>query len=300
MQKTIVIGSNGYLGRHLADYLQQQKFATTLYDLQEKSLLTQQPYARLDITQLTHYDQLDASADYIFFMAGLTGTGAGFDRHEDFVRANETGLLNLLQWMRKSGCRARIIYPSTRLIYKGVKDYALKESDAKETKTIYAVNKLAAENLLWMYHNAFDINYTIFRICVPYGNVFGDGFSYGTIGFFISQAEQQGAITLFGDGGIRRTFTHVLDIAAAMVASIGQPKTENEIYNIGGENLSLRQAAQVVADKFGAQIKLVDWPKLALRLESGDTVFDDSKLRKATAYNYRHTLAGSLSLGGVS
>ncbi len=297
MQKAIVIGSNGYLGRHLADYLQQQNFTTALYDLQGKSLLPQQSYARLDITQSVDFDQLDATADFIFFMAGLTGTGAGFDRHEEFIRANETGLLNLLQWMRKSGCRARIVYPSTRLVYKGVKDYALKESDAKEGKTIYAVNKLAAENLLWMYHNAFDIQSTIFRICVPYGNVFGGGFSYGTIGFFITQAEQQGAITLFGDGSIRRTFTHVSDIAAAMIASIRQPKAENEIYNIGGENLSLLQAAQLVADKFGSQIKFVDWPELALRLESDDTVFDDSKLRKATGYNYRHTLAGWLGLG---
>ena len=295
MQKAIVIGSNGYLGRHLADYLQQQNYVTALYDLQEKSLLPDQPYARLDITQAADFDQLDAAADYLFFMAGRTGTNVGFDQHQDFVRANETGLLNLLQWMRKSGCRARIIYPSTRLIYKGVKDYALKETDAKETKTIYAVNKLAAENLLWMYHNAFDINYTIFRICVPYGNVFGGGFSYGTIGFFISQAEQQGAITLFGDGSIRRTFSHVSDIAAAMVATISQPKTENEIYNVGGENRSLLQAAQLVADKFGAQIKFLDWPEQALRLESGDTVFDDSKLHKATGYNYRHTLAGWLS-----
>lgn len=295
MQKAIVIGSNGYLGRHLADYLQQQNYASALYDLQEKSLLPDQLYSRLDITQASDFDQLDAASDFIFFMAGLTGTGAGFDRHEEFIRANETGLLNLLQWMRKTGCRARIIYPSTRLIYKGVKDCALKESDAKETKTIYALNKLAAENLLWMYHNAFDLNYTIFRICVPYGNVFGGGFSYGTVGFFISQAQQQGAITIFGDGSIRRTFTHVSDIAAAMVASIQLAETENNIFNIGGENLSLRQAAQLVADKFGVQIKLVDWPKLALSLESDDTVFDDSKLRKAIGYNYRHTLAGWLS-----
>jgi UDP-glucose 4-epimerase len=297
MQKAIVIGSNGYVGRHLADYLQQQNYATALFDLQEKSLLPDQPYARLDITQAADYDQLDASADYIFFMAGLTGTGAGFDRHEDFVRANETGLLNLLQWMRKSGCHSRIVYPSTRLIYKGVKDYALKETDAKETKTIYAVNKLAAESLLWMYHNAFDIDYTIFRICVPYGNVFGGGFSYGTIGFFISQAQQQGVITLFGDGSIRRTFTHVSDISAVMVAAIRLHETKNEIYNIGGENLSLLQAGQMVADKFGAQIKLIDWPELALRLESGDTVFDDSKLHKATGYSYQHTLAEWLGLG---
>ena len=41
-------------------------------------------------------------------------------------------------------------------------DSPLKENDEKETKTIYAVNKLICENLLYAYNNSFDIPYTIF------------------------------------------------------------------------------------------------------------------------------------------
>lgn len=59
----------------------------------------------------------------------------------------------------------------------------MKEDDEKETKTIYAVNKIACENLLYAYRQNFDIPYTIFRICVPFGNMFSDDYSFGTIGF---------------------------------------------------------------------------------------------------------------------
>ncbi|MBK6876269.1 MAG: hypothetical protein IPG99_07415 [Ignavibacteria bacterium] len=38
------------------------------------------------------------------------------------------------------------------------------------------------------FSNMFEMDYTIFRICVPYGNKFGSSYSYGTIGFFY-QAE---------------------------------------------------------------------------------------------------------------
>jgi len=34
----------------------------------------------------------------------------------------------------------------------------------------------------------------------------------------------------------------------------------------------------LVAGKFGVGIKFMPWPEMALKLESDDTVFDDSKL----------------------
>ncbi len=74
-----------------------------------------------------------------------------------------------------------------------------------------------------MYHNAFGIDYTIFKICVPYVNNFGDAYSYGTLGFFLSKAIRGECITLFGDGSIRRTFTHVDDISQIVARSIESP-----------------------------------------------------------------------------
>lgn len=78
---------------------------------------------------------------------------------------NEKGLLHLLNHIRLSPYRPKIIFPSTRLVYQGA-DKALTEEAKKETKTIYAVNKLACEGYLYAYRQSFDIPYTIFRICI--------------------------------------------------------------------------------------------------------------------------------------
>ncbi len=278
MKTSLLIGSNGYLGKHLASFLDEHGFKNQNFDIHPSAPAGISNYRQFDITDKDAFQNLDPDVDFIFLFAGLTGTADGFDKYQDFVKINEIGLLNLLDWMRASRSKARVVFPSTRLVYKGRKNYALKEDDVKETKTIYALNKLAAENLLWMYQNAFGIDYSIFRICVPYGNRFGDKYSYGTIGFFMDKASKKEDIVLFGDGTIRRTFTHVADICDTIFAAILKEGSRNQIFNIGGENLSLLEAATLVADKFGVGIKFMPWPEMALKLESDDTVFDDSKL----------------------
>ena len=278
MKTSLLIGSNGYLGRHLSVFLDKNGFDNLNYDIQPAAFEGLNNFRQFDITDKDSFQNLDPNVDFIFLFAGLTGTADGFDKYQDFVKINEIGLLNLLDWMRSSGSKARIIFPSTRLVYKGRKNYALKEDDAKETKTIYALNKLAAENLLWMYQNAFGIDYTVFRICVPYGNLFGNAYSYGTIGFFLDKASKKEDIVLFGDGSIRRSFTHVADICKTIYDAILNDGTKNLSFNIGGENLSLLDAASLVAGKFGVGIKFMPWPEMALKLESDDTVFDESKL----------------------
>jgi len=278
MKTSLLIGSNGYLGKHLSVFLDKKGFENLNFDIQPAGFDGIRNYSQIDITNSASFENLNPNVDFIFFFAGLTGTSDGFDKYQDFVRVNELGLLNFLDWIKTKGSKPRIIFPSTRLVYKGKKDHPLREDDIKETKTIYALNKLAAENVLWMYHNAFEIDYTIFRICLPYGNRFGGAYSYGTIGFFLDKAVKKEDIVLFGDGSIRRTFTHVEDICENIYSAILNLESKNQVYNIGGENLSLFEAAKLVAGKFGVGIKFIPWPALALKLESDDTVFDDSKL----------------------
>ena len=210
--------------------------------------------------------------------AGLTGTYAGFDRYDTYININEIGLLNLLDAIRNSEYRPKIIFPSTRLVYKGV-DKPLREEDEKETKTLYAVNKLACEGLLQAYKASFDIPYTIFRICIPYGNLLSTDYSFGTVGFFIKQAKAGKNITLYGGGNIKRTFTHMEDLCYQIVEGAFTEKSNGQVYNIGGETLSLREAAEIIADRFGTNVVSVPWPERDLRIESDHTYFDDTKIQ---------------------
>ena len=273
--KIAIIGGKGYIGKHLDYYLQQRGITSMVYDVQN---LDEPNYKKIDITNPASVAEIDLNVDYIFMFAGLTGTYAGFDKYETYNAINEIGLLNLLDAIRKSEYRPKVIFPSTRLVYKGV-DKALRESDEKETKTIYAVNKIACEGLLQAYMASFDIPYAVFRICIPYGNLLSTDYSFGTVGFFIKQASAGKDITLYGGGNIKRTFTHMEDLCYQVVEGAFNPNSNGEIYNIGGETYSLREAAEIIAAKFGTNVVDVPWPERDLRIESDHTYFDDTKIR---------------------
>ena len=121
------------------------------------------------------------------------------------------------------------------------------EEAKKETKTIYAVNKLACEGYLYAYRQSFDIPYTIFRICIPYGNLIEGDYSFGTVGFFLKMAQQRCKdITLYGGGHNKRTFTHMSDLCYQLIMASQKPESNGEIYNIGGEILSCEKLLNVL------------------------------------------------------
>ncbi len=270
-----VIGGKGFLGKHLVYYLKKKGHQVLSYDIVESE---EEGYARIDMTDANSVASMDLDVDYVFMFAGLTGTYAGFDAYEKYVAINEMALLNLLDAIRKTSFRPKVIFPSTRLVYKGA-DKPLKEEYEKESKTIYAANKIACEGYLQAYRDSFDIPYTVFRICIPYGNLLSNDYSFGTVGFFIKQAKAGKDITLYGGGTIKRTFTHMEDLCYQVIEGAFAKGCDGGIYNVGGETLSWKDAAEIIAGKYGVKVTAVLWPERDLRIESDHTYFDDTKIQ---------------------
>ena len=290
IMKAIVVGSNGYLGQNIIISLLEKGVQLICHDLHDTSALKERAhllsYHKLDITDGVAVADVDWNADAVFFLAGLTGTRVSIEKAPLYVKTNELGLAHVLDALVKQGARPRILFPSTRLVYRGATG-PIPEDHEKEFKTVYALNKFSCEQLLRIFAVNYGIPYTVFRICVPYGNLGNVPFSYGTIGFLMKQAAT-GAILLYGDGNQRRTFTHVGDIAEIMFRCLSAKPTENAVYNMGGEDYSLKQVAEMIATLRQATIRFQEWPALDLRLESGDTVFDSRKLDLLLSYRYQY------------
>jgi UDP-glucose 4-epimerase len=269
--KCLVLGAGGYLGSHLL-----QALRSAGHDVRAVAR-TAAGGAVVDLAEPGSLQALDWAVDAVFMFAGVTGTAASFTESHKFIGGNQTALLNVLDGIRQSGHRPRVVFPSTRLVYKG-SEQTLPESAELQARTVYAASKIACELLLQAYANAFDIPYTVYRICVPYGNTLGGRVSYGTVGNFVQQAQDSGRIRLYGDGSLRRTFIHVDDICRALVLGAAREDCANQIFNLPGEDLSLLQAASLIATRLGAGIELAPWPAFDERIESGSTVFDGSRL----------------------
>ena len=289
MKKIAILGANGYIARNLAYVIKRDypEYTLDLYGIEPESADSSDNYHCVDMTSRESLKQIDLKCDIIFMFVGRTGTANGFEAYDSFIDINEKALLNLLSEYRDQRSEARIVFPSTRLVYKG-KTGLKKEYDEKEFKTVYAINKYACEQYLEQFHNVFGVEYTILRICVPYGTLIPNASSYGTAEFMLSKASKGENISLYGDGSVRRTLTHMEDLCNTVIRAAISDKCANDVFNIGGEDYSLKEMADEIANKYSVDVEYVDWPEVALKIESGNTVFDSEKLDSLIGNHINH------------
>lgn len=285
--KVTILGANSYIARNVVQVLNRtpEKYELSLYDREETHKDGNNNYQSLNILSQEEVAKLDFNCDIIYMFVGRTGSVQGFDEYDNFIDVNERALLNVLNACRQQNTKARIIFPSTRLVYKGVPG-KLKEDAEKEFKTVYAANKYSCEQYLKMYENVYGQSYRIFRICIPYGTLIPGATSYGTAEFFLSKAEKGENISLYGDGSQRRTLTYMGDLCNALIQGAESEQLDNDVYNIGGEDYSLDEMAKLIGKYYNVGVSYTEWPETALKIESGDTVFDSEKLDTKARITY--------------
>lgn len=281
MNKIVIIGANSFIARNLIYRLNEiQKFELKLYGHSESHIDGLRNYEQVNV--VSNAGNIYMNADIIFMFTGRTGTSEGFEKPDEFIDVNEKALLHVLNEYRKQKSRAKLIFPSTRLIYSDNID--AHENETGTLKTIYAVNKFACENYLRIYHEVFNVKYLILRICIPYGTIIPGAFSYGTAEFMLRRANSGQNITLYGDGEISRTLTHIQDLCDAMIAGAECEECVNDVFNIGGEKYTLREMAELIAGKFGVKVECTGYPEIAGKIESGHTVFNSKKFEALTGF----------------
>jgi UDP-glucose 4-epimerase len=143
-----------------------------------------------------------------------------------------------------------------------------------------------------IYQNSFGLDYVIFRIGVPYGNMIDDKLSYGTLKLFMETAGNGEDLLIFGNGVQKRSFIHIEDLANIIILGAFDKRTDNDVFNISGPDiLSIRQVAEKIAGKYGVSVISVPWPEMAEKIESGDTILDSTKLDNILNYNYKESFA---------
>lgn len=284
MKKIAIIGGNGYIGKHLAYFLREKGIHPMLFDLQEKTSLSGFDYKPCDITSKCFWESFQPDEfKAIYFFSGLSGPEASFHEAESYVNINEKGLLLLLQRMISLGEMApKILFPSSRLVYRG--GSSVNEESVLEARSVYAANKLACEGLLSAYHHRYGIQYTVLRICVPFGNYLDKKYSYGTLGFFVKNVMEGNPITVYGNGETIKTYTHIWDICEIFLR-LEKHNDAIGVFNAGGHDYSLKNVAEMVAERYHGKVEYIPWPSNASKIEMGNISLDATKLARLIGFN---------------
>jgi UDP-glucose 4-epimerase len=155
------------------------------------------------------------------------------------ARTNILGTLNVLDALRRSGSKARLIFASTGGVLYG--DHVTPpnaETTAKEPDSPYAIAKLAGEYYL-AYHARL---HGLDAVSLRFGNVYGPRQDphgeAGVIAIFCGRILNDRPLTVYGDGRQTRDYVYVADVAQSVYlaarAPLAYPAGINQrAYNIG-------------------------------------------------------------------
>lgn len=246
-----------------------------------------------DVTDAEMWDGLlaDMHPAMIVHLAAETGTGQSLTESNRHASVNVVGTTQMLDALsRNEKLPKRIVLASSRAVYgegawrgadgelfypgprplrmfeAGQWDFSDAEPVAMDARTaspqpasVYAVTKLAQEQLLRIWGDAYGVQIGIVRL----QNVYGPGQSLnnsytGILSLFCRQAREGKTISLYEDGEIRRDFILIDDVAEAIVACLVGDDTDPTPIDIGsGEFQTIATAAQLIAEHYGAPTPVV-------------------------------------------
>ncbi len=150
-----------------------------------------------------------------------------------------------------------------------LKPIATDEEKPVELASIYALTKYAQERAVLIFGEAYPVETVALRLF----NVFGPGQALsnpytGVLANFASRLANGEPPLIFEDGGQKRDFVHVRDVARAFRLALESKSAVGQVVNIGSGNAyTIRQVAELTADAMGMpEVQ----PEILGKMRSGD------------------------------
>ena len=243
MKKILIIGSQGYIGSNLANYLKNKKIDVTLVDSQLRKSNLNNSFIQSDYQSLNP-DFLNEFTDCIW----LAGHSSVKMSVQDPGNALDNNFIDLITFIDKFN--GRFIYASSGSLYSRVEEeLCTEESFLGPPQNIYDFSKLAFDN----YISATKLQ----AIGLRFGTVNGFGSNIKKelmINAMVKSCKDNGYLTMNNEN-FYRPILWLQDLLRA-IGSIIDSDINSGIYNLCSLNSSIKNIGQGVADLLDCDIKL--------------------------------------------
>ncbi len=277
MARMVVTGGVGFIGFHVTRALAARgdqvvvldDFSDAPYPEVEKrrnaaDLLAEFPGAvRIIEGSVTSRATVDSALDgatSIVHLAGLAGVRPSFLDPARYVAVNVEGSVNVFESAAARGIR-RIVAASSSSVYGNDTPLpAREEAPSIEPASPYAASKRAMELLaLACARRVPDVSFSALRFFTVYGPRQRPEMA---ITKFARALLKGDPLPIFGDGSMRRDFTHITDIVRGVLAAEGRTSPGFRAYNLGsGAPIKLSDLVVALAAASGRSPELIHEPQ---------------------------------------
>jgi UDP-glucuronate 4-epimerase len=202
------------------------------------------------VTDAALVKDLLGRTDGVVHLAGLAGVRPSFAAPARYARVNVEGTATVVELSRQAGL-TRVVFASSSSVYGNSTPLpAHEEAPAVVPESPYAASKRGAELVAAAIGLAAP---TMACAALRFFTVYGPRQRPEmAITLFTRKVLAGEPITVFGDGSMRRDFTHVDDIVRGVVDSLDHAPAGFRAYNLGsGAPVDLQTLVQAIADAAG-------------------------------------------------
>jgi dTDP-glucose 4,6-dehydratase len=248
--RLLVTGGAGFIGSNFVRHvlaahpgdsivnLDKLTYAGNLENLRDVEANPRYRFVKGDICDAAVVREALRGVDAVVHFAAETHVDRSNRGADDFLRTNVMGTFTLLEAARELRV-GRFLAVSTDEVYGSIAEGAARESDPLNPSNPYSASKAAADLLVRAYWTTHHLPVLITRSSNNFGPY---QYPEKVIPLFVTNALEDRALPLYGDGRNVRDWLYVLDNCAA-IDLVLRRGADGEIYNVGGaaevENVTL-------------------------------------------------------------
>ena len=303
--RALVTGGAGFIGSHVADLFIEEGYEVEIIDdlssgnrsnLNDRAVFHQTSVVSPETRNVVRKGKFDV---VVHLAAQIDVRKSVADPIFD-ASTNIVGTLNILEAIRESGMKTRIVFTSTGgAIYGDFNTPPNVETFAKDPESPYAISKLAAEYYLSYYGRVHGLEHVALR----FGNVYGPRQDphgeAGVVAIFCNRILAGKPLTIFGDGRQTRDYVYVGDVARGVFLGATQhippaARLDARAFNIGtGVGTSVIDLARLLQEAAGSSAETLFAPKR--QGEQQESFLDASKARSNLGWEPLVSLSEGLS-----
>jgi dTDP-glucose 4,6-dehydratase len=261
--KHVIIGGDGFVGRHLARLLIERGADVVIAGLTQGDLdiYRTAPFVQVDVRNPDAVATLPiATDDVVYHLAArmLVPIMPRAQRHDYFHSVNHQGTENVLRLVHERGC-SKVVYFTTDMVYGRTLAMPKTEDHPRAPLGPYGDSKLASEKLCESYRG-LGMNVAIFRPRL----IIGPG-RLGILARLFRLIELNLPVPVIGNGQNHYQFISVFDCAAAALAAAdnGVP---NGAYNLGSlDPPTVNELLGKLIEAAGSRSKLLHVPAMLVK-----------------------------------
>ena len=307
MARIVVTGGVGFIGYHVTrallargdDVVVVDDFSDAPYpraDKRRNESDLRGEFSALQVVEACVTDRaaiapLLPGADAVLHLAGLAGVRPSFADPARYARVNVEGTAVVQELARAAGIQ-RLVFASSSSVYGNSTPLPAREdAPAVAPESPYAASKRGAELVASaLCRRTPAMRCAGLRFFTVYGPRQRPEMA---ITLFTRAALAGRPVTVFGDGSMRRDFTHVEDIVRGVLATVDRVPPGFRTYNLGsGSPIDLGSLVEAIAAAGGVELRVERAP---VPLGDVDATFADiSRARAELGWEPRVSLADGL------